>query len=181
MFVYILLNSKIIQWQNNGHTYIGNLNNQPIQLANYNDIIQYIGGTAWKSISKTFSYTNVTSGSIQQIDIPTISSTFCMIYLYMSVDFINGYYSSSISLNTAQGSTQSQIAILYHQSYEDITKNIYSLICLNTMHDSCMVVGSNIVQPNISNILYLIGSGLSSDEGVIIANVFLSLQCYYIA
>lgn len=33
-----LLNSKIIRWNNDGYTYIGNSNNQLVKLANYSDV-----------------------------------------------------------------------------------------------------------------------------------------------
>lgn len=33
-----MLNSKIIRWNNDGYTYIGNSNNQLVKLANYTDI-----------------------------------------------------------------------------------------------------------------------------------------------
>ena len=35
---YILLNSKLIRWNNDGYMYVGNSNNQLVKLANYTDI-----------------------------------------------------------------------------------------------------------------------------------------------
>lgn len=38
MSVIILLNSKLIRWNNDGYMYVGNSNNQLVRLANYTDV-----------------------------------------------------------------------------------------------------------------------------------------------
>ena len=49
LMAIFLPDGKTIHNNNNGYTYIGNANNQPIQFANYVDIAQYVGGNARKS------------------------------------------------------------------------------------------------------------------------------------
>lgn len=100
IYIFTLPDGKTIHNNNNGYTYIGNANNQPIQFANYVDIAQYVGGNAWKSAMSELSYNHVTHSINQSFNLPTISSNLCILYMYLIATFNASVESLSISIRT---------------------------------------------------------------------------------
>ena len=124
-------NGKTIYNNNNGYTYIGNANNQSMQLANYSDISQYIGGTAWKFSTSELSYDNVTTSINQAFNLPIINSNLCILYIYLSASFSDDSTNSThMYIKTNDDTSICYIESKYYQAYtaKDCNTLIYDTI-----------------------------------------------------